>query len=98
DGRLAPSHVGDDESTLFDARVRRLSNPLVEGTAGGLSRLLDASAVAIVEPAVINAAQPAVFDAGIAQIRAAVGAMNSEQARPTVVVTEEHEILAEHAH
>ena len=64
------------------------------GAAARLARLFQTAAVNIVEPAVIEATQPTVFDAAVAQIRAAMRAMQSEQADPPLIVAKQSQRLA----
>lgn len=43
-----------------------MPNPLVEGGPRGLARLLEAAAGPVVQPAVVEAAKPAILDPPIA--------------------------------
>src|SRR5687767_5390512 len=81
-GRLARPQVRQDQAPGLDAGIRRLPDALVERAPHGLARLLQASPGDIVEPAMINAAEAAVFEAAVAEIGAAVGAVQAEQAGP----------------
>ena len=49
----------------------------------------------IVKPALIEAAQPAILDPAVAQIGAAMWAVESDEARATAIVAEQDEFLAE---
>src|ERR1051326_8746298 len=66
--------------------------------AVGLAGLLEASAFNIVKPAVVEAAEPAVFDPAVAQVGAAVRAMQAQQTRPTLIVAEQRQLLAQNFH
>src|ERR1051325_11603713 len=61
----------------------------------GLARLLETAAVNVVEPAVVAATQPAVLDAAVAQIGAAVRAVNAQETRPPLIVAKQRELFAE---
>jgi len=64
-------------------------------SAARLAGLLQDLAANIVKPAVIEASQPAVFDAPITQIRSAMRAMDAQQSGTSLVVTEQHQLFAE---
>jgi hypothetical protein len=52
----------------------------------------------IVEPAVVEAPQPAVLETPVAQVGASVGAVNAQQAGPPLIVAKHDEVLAEQSH
>ena len=54
----------------------------------GLPRLLQTAACDIIEPTVIKAPESPILDSPVAEIRAAVRAMQSEQSRTLLIVTE----------
>ena len=58
------------------------------------ARLVENLAAHVVKPAVINAAQPAVFQPAVAQIRAAVTAMAIERADSTLLIAKDDQLLA----
>jgi hypothetical protein len=60
----------------------------VERAALGLSGLLEAFAAHVVEPAVVEAAEAAVFDPCVAEVGAAVRAMQAEKSGPPLLVAE----------
>ena len=80
--RFAGSHVGEDDSgALFD-RIGFLTNRFAKTfSAVFFSRHVDDLAVHVVEPAMIDAAQAAVFESAVAQVRAAVRAVQIDAAR-----------------
>ena len=70
----------------------------VKDTFGRLSGLLQAMPFAIVEPAMVDAAKPAIFQPAIAEICPTVAAMQAEQARITLLVSKQDEVFSEQAH
>ena len=48
--------------------------------------IVEAAAVSVVQPAVVDTAQPTILNASVAQVRPAVGAMNTEQSRPSLLI------------
>src|SRR5207302_10700024 len=60
-----------------------------------LGRLLPAAPVDVVKPAMIEAAQPAVLDPAVAEIGAAMRAIESKQAEAVTIVAKQHQLLAE---
>src|SRR5262249_53374099 len=69
---------------------------VAEPARARLGRLLKAPTIDVVEPTVIEAAQPAVLDAAVAEVGAAVRAVEPEKPDAPPIVTKEHEALAEH--
>src|SRR5437867_12950157 len=53
---LARSEIGQDEPAHLLARVGFVKDLLVKGAAGGFTRLLQAAAVPVVEPAMVDTA------------------------------------------
>src|SRR6266850_386132 len=94
--RFARSHVGKDHSgALFD-RIGLLTNRFAKTFATvHFSRHVDDLAVYVVEPPVIDAAQPAVFEPAVAQVRAAVRAVQIEQPELSLFIAKQHELFAE---
>src|SRR5215475_9167853 len=74
---LARSHVGEDRARYFLTRIGAMANLVAMLTAARLARLLEASSFDVVEPAMIEATQAAVFEPSIAEIRAAVRTVDS---------------------
>ncbi len=70
---------------------------VAELAALGLGRLVDAFALDVEQPAVIEAAQAAVLDPAVGQVGAAVGTMQADQAQTILVVTKQHQVLAHDA-
>src|SRR5438094_380759 len=75
--RLSRSHVGEDRPRDFFARIGAMANLVAMLAATGLAGLFETTSVNIVEPAVIETAQTAVFDPPIAKIRAAMRAVQT---------------------
>src|SRR4030095_12352933 len=79
---LAVTHIGEEHSSSLPTRIcfvtNRIPNIL---SSSGLSGHVDDLAVNVIQPAVIDASEPAVLDAPIAKIGASVRAVKSEQAR-----------------
>jgi hypothetical protein len=73
--RLAGSHVREDQAPGFMARVGPVADLLVKAAPMRLPRLLQTAAFLIVKPAVVDAAQPAILEPAVAQVRASVAAM-----------------------
>ena len=96
--RLARSHVGEDRAALFNTRVSSLANRVAMFAAARLARLFQAAPFNIVKPAMIETAEPAVFDTSIAEIGAAVRAMKSQKTDSTLIVAKQHQLLAQNPH
>src|SRR6185312_4024802 len=60
----------------------------------GFAGLLEAASLNVEKPAVIDAAQPAILDAPVTEIGAAMRALQAEQTKAALVVAEQHQILA----
>ena len=93
--RLAAAHIGEDQPAALDARVSWMANLVLVTAVRRLRRHLQAAAVHIIEPAVVEAAQPAVLDAPVTQVRAAVRAQEAKEAGPPGIVAKQHQVLAE---
>src|SRR5207237_8350043 len=93
--RLAGAQVGEDDAGRFVAWIGPLADTLVEAAAGRFAGLLEAAPTDVVEPAVIEAAEPAILDSSVAQVGAAMRAVQTEQAGPPGLITKEGEFLAE---
>src|SRR5687768_14142486 len=87
--RLAGTHIRQDQAAMIHAGVSRMADALVEGRSGGLAWLLETTPRHIVEPAVIDAAESAVLEPPVAQVSAAMGTVDAEEAGPAGVVAEE---------
>src|SRR5258705_11516652 len=80
--RLAVTHIGEDHSSSFLTRICFVTNRIPKIlSSSGLSGHVDDLAVNVIQPAVIDASEPAVLDTPIAKIGASVRAVKSEQAR-----------------
>ena len=96
--RLAAAEVGEDHARPFLAGIGGLAQGRPVPSAFGLAGLLQAVAVHVVEPAVVDAPQPAVLHPPVAQVGAPVAAMDAQEAGPAPVVAEQHQVLAQDAH
>src|SRR5713226_2673331 len=59
-----------------------------------LAGLVQATSVNIIEPAVVNASQAAVFYSAVTQVGTTVRAVKSKQSGPALIVAKEDEIFA----
>ncbi len=91
--RLARAHVSENHAARFATRVSAMMNLAAVSAAARLARLFEHAAGDIVKPAVIKAAQAAVFDAPITQVGAAMRTMQSKQTGPPLVVAKQHQVL-----
>ena len=71
------------------------SESLSKGAPLRLPRLLEAVPLDVVQPAVVDATEPAILQAAIAQIGAAMRAVDAQQSRPALLVAEENKIFTE---
>src|SRR5262249_55474165 len=96
--RLAGTQVGEDDAGLLLAGIGEMADALVKGAADRFTGLLETPPAAVVEPAVVETAQPAVLQSAIAQISPAVRAVQAEESRPPVLGAKKDESLAHHTH
>src|ERR1043165_2422665 len=89
------SEIGEDEAADLLRLVGRMLDAVFERAAFGLRRLLDTFAGKIVEPAVIAAAEAAVFDTAELERSPAMRAMEAQKPELAVARAEQHEIFAE---
>jgi len=92
------AHIDKDEPAIFRHRVGGL--PQIHRLAEllGFARHVDALALRIIEPAVIETTKPPIFDSAIAQIGPPVRTVQPQQTRASLIVTEKHEIFAQNPH
>src|SRR5258707_1238312 len=67
---IARPHVSENHSAGFLARMRAMADLIFVRAAARFAGLIEHPPTNIVKPAVIEAAQPAVFDASVTQVRA----------------------------
>ena len=96
--RLVRAQIREDHAAALDARVGEMTHFVFVRALRRLGRHLEHAARDVEEPAVVEAAQAAVFDSAVAEIGAAMRAQKAEQSRPAGIVAEENEILAEDSH
>ena len=94
--QLRRAHVGEDQPADLDARVRRMLHGVAETPPRRLAGHIEAVAVSVVEPSVVEAPQPLILNAPVQERRPAVGAVLFQQPRFARGVPEEHEALAQH--
>src|SRR5918993_67167 len=76
--RLAWPHIREDHTAGLSAGMRPMTDLIPVRASSGLARLFDDAAANIIEPAVINTSEPAIFDPPIAEIGSAMGAMQAQ--------------------
>src|SRR6266508_5257205 len=76
--RFAGAHIGEDHSSSFLTRICFVTNRIPKILSSRrLSGHVDDLAVNVVQPAVIDASEPTILDAPVAEIGASVGAVKS---------------------
>src|SRR5262245_28757294 len=89
--------IRENDSGQLLRLVGFLANAVLECAFGRLSRHLQNFSVHVVEPAVITAAQAAVFDVTEFERGAAMGTAQREQTQLPLVVAKDHQVFAEEA-
>jgi hypothetical protein len=84
--RLAGTEVSEHDARRLVAGVGALPNPFGEMAARRLARLFQTPPLHVVEPTVIDTSKAAIFQASIAEIRSAVGAVETQKAELACVV------------
>jgi len=87
-------HVGEDQAAELVRGVRAVAQPLPQRALGGLARRLEKAAVHVEDPAVIAAADAALLENAVLERRAAVRAVQLEQADAARAIAEDDEVLA----
>src|SRR4030095_10301834 len=88
--RFAGSHVSEDDSRAFLDRISFLTNRFAKTFATvHFSRHVDDLAFYAVEPSVIDAAQAAVFEPAVAQVRAAVRAVQIDEPKLSLFIAKQ---------
>ena len=95
---LAATEVREHEPGSFETRVREMADLVLERAAVGFGGLLEAPAADVEEPPVVEAPEATVLDPPVAQVGAAMRAVPAEEAHLPGLVTEQHEVLAQHPH
>ena len=78
--RFAGSHVGENDPGVLFARIGGLVHFLAESLFRRFARLFETTAMSIIKPSMVEAAQAAVFYAAIAQVCAPMRAVLSQRA------------------
>jgi len=81
--------------SVLQAWIRCVPNVVLQVASGRLGRRLEAFAIHVVQPAVIDTPKSTVFRPSITQIRSTVRTMHVEETDPSLIVAEHDEILAE---
>ena len=76
--RFAGSEVGENDAGVLFARIGRLVHFLAESLFRRFARLFETTAVSIIKPSMIEAAQAAVFYPAIAQVCAPMRAVETQ--------------------
>ncbi len=92
--RLAIAEIGEDEAHVLAQRIGRHLDLGGEGRA--LGRLLEALAGAVIEPAVIEAADAVALDPAVDERGLAMGTAVDQQMRRAALAAIEREIFAHH--
>ena len=87
--------MSEDQPSQLSHGIGEVLDLLMEGASLGLGGLLHALARDIEEPAVVRAADAALFDVSVLQGSAPVGAVETEEAQAAARVAEEDELFAE---
>src|SRR5262245_50137813 len=88
------ANIGKDKTSKLFGFERRMADAIFECAVGGFGGLLQAAAAHVVEPAMIAAADAAIFDAAEFERCAAMGAVQLDQAEPSAAVAKQYEVLA----
>ncbi len=91
------SHVREDQTAVFPTGIPGLPDAILVGAVGRLARLIETSAFDIEQPAVIAAANAALFGSAVVERRSAVAAMLVEEPGTTLAIAKQNQILAEHS-
>src|SRR5438046_5348737 len=95
--RLAGAEIGEEDAASFSERIRAQPDVLAKAACRGLGGRLEAFAAGVVKPAVERAAQTAVLEPAISEVRAAMRAVPLEQA-VSMPVLEQDQVFAEEPH
>ena len=93
--RGALAHIAPNDAAFVFNRIGGVAHFLAEFFVLGLGRLIQAVAFDIEQPAVIEAANAAVFDAAIGEIGAPMRAMEAGEAKPVLVIAKQHQLLGQ---
>jgi hypothetical protein len=92
------AQVGPHQAVQLLHRVPGLAHLVAGAAAFGLAGLLHAMALHVEQPAVVAAADAALFDLAVIQGRAAMRAVRVDQAGPAGLVAKQDQVLAQHPH
>ena len=93
-GRFSRPHVGEDQSPALDARIRAMLHLVREPAPLRLARLVEAIAVDVEQPPVVDAAEATVLDAAVAEVCPPVRAPEAKKSEAAELVSEERKVLA----
>jgi len=92
---LGRSHVGEDQSADFEARVRWVLHRVFEVAVWRLGWGVQALTVPGILPAVVEAAEPIILDPPVVERCPAMRAVLGEQPRFSRAVSIEHQVLGQ---
>src|SRR5581483_4082627 len=92
---LGRTHVRKDEPADLPARIRGMANRVLEAALRWLGRRVETSPFPVVQPSVVEAAQPLVLHTTVVEGGSSVAAMLRHQSWFSGPVAEQHELLAE---
>jgi hypothetical protein len=93
---LRRSHVSKDESSELFARIGGVLNLLLKGLS--LCGLVDAPAINVVRPSMINASHSSMNHASPSEIGPTMAAARANKSRPTQLIPKEDHFLAQDPH
>jgi hypothetical protein len=76
--RFSGTHIGKDESANFLARIGRMLDLVSKVLARSLTGLFQTVSMNVIEPTVIKATEPTIFDSAVAQIGPAMRTVESQ--------------------
>src|SRR5207245_424100 len=96
---LRRTEIGEHQAVALLERIPGLPEPFTQRVAAiWLTRLLDAAALHVEQPAVVAAADASFLDLAVEQCRATMHAARIDEAGASRAVAEQHEVLAQHSH
>jgi hypothetical protein len=76
--RLSGPEIGKDGPCLLYARIGRMANLITVSAPTGLARLIETAPANVIEPTMIETAEPSIFQSPVAQISATMRAVETE--------------------
>jgi hypothetical protein len=94
-GRLSGAQIGEDDPARFPAGIGWLANLAEDVLAPGVPGPLETLAMNVVQPAVVDAPQTTILDSSVAEICAAVTAVEFEKAGAALIISKEDQLLTQ---